>query len=166
MLREAFRHHAWATRQLLDHCATLPPSTLERSVDAVYGSILDTFRHVVDADASYLHRISGGDLGAMIDDDRSLSFDDVVALQERNAAGWETLLDRGVEPVAELEHDRGNGETRHATVGVRLAQALHHGSDHRSQIATALTILGHPADEFDVWAWGESVGLCRVTSTP
>jgi uncharacterized damage-inducible protein DinB len=165
VLREAFGHHAWATRQLLDHCAALPPGTLERPVDAVYGSILDTFRHIVDADASYLHRLSGGDLGAIIDDDHALSFDDVVAQHERNAADWETLLGRGVDPDTDIAHERGNGETRHATVGVRLAQALHHGSNHRSQIATALTTLGHPADEFDVWAWGESVGLCHITST-
>ena len=162
MLREGFRHHAWATRQLLDHSATLPQETLERRVDAVYGSILDTFRHLVDADASYLLRISGGDLGEMIEDDQALSFDDVVALHERNAAGWEALLDRGVDPEADIAHDRGNGETRHATAGVRLAQALHHGSDHRSQISTALTTLGHPAGEFDAWSWGESVGLARI----
>ena len=162
MLREAFRHHAWATRKLLEHCAALPPETLERPVEAVYGSVLDTFRHLVDADASYLHRTSGGDLGATIDDDQALSFDDVVAFAERNAADWETLLDRGVDPDADIAHDRGNGETRHATAGVRLAQALHHGSDHRSHIATALTTLGHPAEEFDVWAWGESQGLARI----
>jgi uncharacterized damage-inducible protein DinB len=161
MLREGFRHHAWATRQLLAHCANLPPELLERRIDGIYGSILDTFRHLVDADASYLHRISGGKLGELIDDDQRLSFDDVVSLHERNAADWEALLDRGVDPEDDITHDRGNGETRHATVGVRLAQALHHGNDHRSQIGTALTVLGAPADEFDVWGWGGSVGLCR-----
>src|SRR5829696_2409794 len=148
MLREGFRHHAWATRQLLDHCAGVPPELLERRIDGIYGSILDTFRHIVDADASYLLRISGGEHGEMVDDHQALSFDDVVALHERNAEGWEALLDRGVDPEDDIAHDRGNGETRHATVGVRLAQALHHGSDHRSQIGTALTVLGAPADEF------------------
>jgi uncharacterized damage-inducible protein DinB len=36
---------------------------------------------------------------------------------------------------------------------------LHHGSDHRSQICTALTVLGHAPPEFDVWAYGEEAGL-------
>ncbi|HSL10269.1 MAG TPA: DinB family protein [Actinomycetota bacterium] len=163
MLREAFGHHAWATRQLLDHCSSLPTELLDRPVDATYGSILDTFRHLVDADASYLHRISGGDLGEMVDDDRALSFDDVVALHERNAAGWETVLERGADPDAAIVHERSDGTVRRATAGVRLAQALHHGSDHRSQISTALTLLGHPAGEFDVWTWGEAVGLASVS---
>ena len=43
---------------------------------------------------------------------------------------------------------------RDATIGIRLAQVLHHGSDHRSQISTALTTLGHAPPEFDVWAYG------------
>jgi uncharacterized damage-inducible protein DinB len=162
MLREGFRHHGWATRQLLDHCASVPPELLERRVDGIYGSILDTFRHLVDADASYLLRTSGGELGEQIDDDQRLSLDDVVAVNDRNAAQWETLLARSIDPDVDIAHDRGNGEVRHATVGVRLAQALHHGSDHRSQISTALTSLGRPAAEFDVWTWGASAGLVRT----
>ena len=38
-------------------------------------------------------------------------------------------------------------------MGIRLAQALHHGTDHRSQICTALTTLGVEPPEIDVWAF-------------
>ena len=41
--------------------------------------------------------------------------------------------------VKEIGED--DGYERDATVGIRLAQALHHGTDHRSQICTALTSL-------------------------
>ncbi len=37
------------------------------------------------------------------------------------------------------------------TQGIRLAQALHHGTDHRSQICTALTSLGVDPPSIDVW---------------
>jgi hypothetical protein len=33
------------------------------------------------------------------------------------------------------------GDGRDATIGIRLAQAVHHGTDHRSQISIALTAL-------------------------
>jgi uncharacterized damage-inducible protein DinB len=46
-------------------------------------------------------------------------------------------------------------------VGVRLAQALHHGTDHRSQICTALTSLGVEPPAIDVWDYGLANG--RVT---
>ena len=40
-------------------------------------------------------------------------------------------------------------------MGIRLAQALHHGADHRSQVCTALTVLGFEPPEIDVadFAW-------------
>jgi uncharacterized damage-inducible protein DinB len=46
-------------------------------------------------------------------------------------------------------------------MGVRLAQALHHGTDHRSQICTALTSLGVEPPSIDAWNFGADVG--RVT---
>jgi len=147
MLREGFRHHAWATRQLLDHCASLSPETLTRDVTGLYGSVLATFQHLVDADAWYLDGITAHELGEDVADKTQLTFDDVVALADRNAAHWETLLDRELDPDTEIEVRHGDGSVTVATVGVRLAQALHHGSDHRSQIGTALTVLGAPADE-------------------
>jgi uncharacterized damage-inducible protein DinB len=46
-------------------------------------------------------------------------------------------------------------------MGIRLAQALHHGTDHRSQICTALTTLGVEPPAIDVWDFGVQDG--RVT---
>jgi uncharacterized damage-inducible protein DinB len=165
VLRDGFGHHAWATQRLLDHCAGLPAETLTQEVPAIYGSVLATFQHLVDADAWYLDCITGHELGEDVPDKTALSFDDVAALADRNAAQWETLLKRTLDPGEEIEVTHGDGSRTVATIGVRLAQALHHGSDHRSQISTALTILGHPAQEYDVWAWGETVGLCRDLPT-
>jgi uncharacterized damage-inducible protein DinB len=56
------------------------------------------------------------------------------------------------------EVDDADGFTRDATVGVRLAQALHHGSDHRSQICTALTSLGVEPPGIDLWEYGLQSG--------
>lgn len=41
---------------------------------------------------------------------------------------------------------------------------LHHGTDHRSQICTALTTLGIEPPEMDVWAFGAARG--RVSEVP
>ena len=43
-------------------------------------------------------------------------------------------------------------------MGIRLAQAIHHGTDHRSQICTALTMLGIEPPFIDVWAFGAETG--------
>jgi len=54
--------------------------------------------------------------------------------------------------------ERGDGWDFHAPTGFRLAQVIHHGSDHRSQICTGLTSLGIEPPEIDLWAYGEATG--------
>jgi uncharacterized damage-inducible protein DinB len=56
------------------------------------------------------------------------------------------------------EVDEKDGFERDAPVGVRLAQALHHGTDHRSQICTALTSIGVEPPAIDVWDYGLANG--------
>lgn len=166
MLREGLRHHSWATGRLLDLCASLTDEELTRHIPAIYGSTLDTVRHLVDADNWYLFVISRGDLGIADFDADTLPLSEVSGFAAANAAGWEAIIERDLDPEADLDAIREDGSVRHATVGVRLAQVLHHGSDHRSQICTALTLLGHPPPEFDVWAYGESVGLSWEERAP
>jgi hypothetical protein len=51
------------------------------------------------------------------------------------------------------------GETRYlAPVGVRLAQVVQHGTDHWSQVSTALTLLGVEPPDIAVWAYGDATG--------
>ena len=72
---------------------------------------------------------------------------------------WSALLGQGRDPEEVVtEVDEENGYERDAPIGVRLAQALHHGTDHRSQICTALTSLGVGPPSIDVWTFGVDDG--------
>lgn len=51
-------------------------------------------------------------------------------------------------------------------MGVRLAQVVHHGTDHRSQVCTALTSLGVTPPEIDVWAYAQATGRERAEQAP
>jgi uncharacterized damage-inducible protein DinB len=53
---------------------------------------------------------------------------------------------------------RADGSETHAPLGIRLAQAIHHGTDHRSQICTALTSLGIKPPEIDAWDFAAKEG--------
>ena len=77
---------------------------------------------------------------------------------------WQQLLAGNLDPDAVLVRHRDDGSETHAPVSIRLAQALHHGTDHRSQICTALTTLGIEPPLIDVWDFGEQDG--RVTEVP
>ena len=67
--------------------------------------------------------------------------------------------------VALKEVDDEDGFERHMPLGIQLAQALHHGNDHRTQICSALSALGHDAPNLDAWASGLEAGR-TVESQP
>jgi uncharacterized damage-inducible protein DinB len=163
LLEDAFGHHVWATLQLLDVCLGLGPDELGAAVPGIYGSILETQRHLVGADSSYLFVTSGGRT-ALIDEDR-MGLPELRAEMEGHGAAWSRLVGGGdLEPDAVLVRHRDDGSETHAPMSIRLAQALHHGTDHRSQICTALTALGVEPPAIDVWDFGLQDG--RVVEVP
>jgi uncharacterized damage-inducible protein DinB len=155
-LQDAFDHHLWATERLIDVCRELTPEQLATPVPGTYGSILDTMRHTVGADAWYLHVTSGGTV-ARIDED-TMDLDQLHAQLGTHAPAWAGVLQSVVDPDVEVVAHRDDGSEGHSPLGIRLAQALHHGTDHRSQVCTGLTALGIDPPEIDVWAFGETSG--------
>ncbi len=162
LLEDAFAHHVWATLRLVDACLALSPEQLGTVVPGTYGSILETVRHLVGADSGYLFVVSGGRT-SRIDEDH-LSLPDLRAAMEGDGTAWSQLLGENLNPDAVLVRRRDDGSQAQAPLGIRLAQALHHGTDHRSQICTALTTLGVEPPAIDVWDYGRQDG--RVIEVP
>ena len=162
LLGDAFGHHVWATLRLIDACVPLSPEQLGTRVPGTYGSILETMRHTVGADAFYLYVLTGGRVPLINEDDMNLQ--DLRSTMEGYGTDWSIVLVEDLDPDTVLVRHRDDGSETHATVGIRLAQALHHGTDHRSQICTALTTLGIEPPLIDVWDFGEQNG--RVVEVP
>lgn len=78
-----------------------------------------------------------------------------------NGRDWLALLERDLDGDADTV-EQGDGWTFHAPTGLRLAQVVHHGTDHRSQVFTALSALGVEPPEMDLWAYGEATGRTRA----
>ena len=164
VLDDAFGHHVWATLQLIDLSSSLTPEELERSVPGTYGSTIDTFRHLVGADRAYLWVIGGERLPLLGEEEETMDLAQLRKVMEENGAVWPEVIAADLDPDADFVRLQDDGSLSHAPLGVRLAQVLHHGSDHRSQICTALTSLGKPPPEFDVWEYAEQDG--RISMTP
>jgi uncharacterized damage-inducible protein DinB len=157
LMDAAFRHHVWATLLLIDTCLPLSPDQLETAVPGTYGSILATMRHLVGSDSWYLFDITGDDDRRIEDEHMSLA--DLRSAMEADGEAWSRFLANDPDPAALLtEVDESDGFERDATVAIRLAQALHHGTDHRSQICTALSALGVDPPSVDVWDFGVHQG--------
>jgi uncharacterized damage-inducible protein DinB len=164
LLQTAFRHHVWATLRLIDACAGLDPRQLDSSADGTFGSIIETLRHLVGADVSYLFALSGGRTQPADADAMDLAT--LRATMERNGEAWSALLAEDPDPDAVVVRHRDDGSESHAPVGVRIAQALHHGSDHRSQVCTVLTTMGIEPPPIDVWDFADDHGMLREVAPP
>ena len=160
VLADAFAHHVWANLRVIDACLALSPDQLATAVPGTYGSILDTIRHVVGGDASYLNVLTRGQVASI--DDENMNLEELRQAAVGHRADWAAPLGADLDPAADVVRHRDDGSESHAPMGIRLAQALHHGTDHRSQICTALTTLGVEPPQIDVWAFAQQDGRISV----
>jgi len=165
LLGDAFAHHVWATLSLIDACSLLTDEQRAIVAPGTFGSILDTIRHLVGADCSYLELLSEGRV-ANIDEEVM----DLPALRTAMAANgpvWTEVVAGDLDPDRLIIRRRNDGSESRAPLGIRLAQVIHHGSDHRSQVCTMLTNLGIRPPEIDVWGFALSDGrLTDVLAPP
>jgi uncharacterized damage-inducible protein DinB len=162
VMEDAFAHNTWATLRVIDTCLTLGPGDLQTSVPGTYGSILDTMRHLVGADASYLFVCTGE--GAPLEDEDRLDLTELRAATVSLGPAWSAFLASEPDPDRVIVRHHVDGSETSAPLSIRLAQVVHHGTDHRSQICTALTNLGIEPPDIDLWAFGEAEGT--VSETP
>ena len=164
ILADAFDHHVWATLRLIDACRALTDEQLVTPVAGTYGSVLDTLRHLVGADRSYLELLSGGAVADI--DEASMDLDALVGVMHDDGPVWADVVAGDLDPDRVLVRHREDGSESHAPLGVRLAQVIHHGSDHRSQVCTALTNIGLSSPAIDAWDFAKSQGrLVEVPAT-
>lgn len=148
------RYNTWATLQLLQFCDSLPRAQLDTKAAGAYGSIRDTFAHIVGAEVAYL-----GILGGSADAHR-FRFDadtPLAALVPVAHAVGQALIDTAERAGPEqLVHTRwqGNAWRRKKTGYQAMAlyiQIVNHGVEHRTNITTLLAQLGIDAPAVDGW---------------
>ena len=62
------------------------------------------------------------------------------------------------DPTRRVKMNGGRG----STVGVILAQLVHHGNEHRTQITTILGANGIEPPPLSAWAYGRAVGVSET----
>jgi uncharacterized damage-inducible protein DinB len=161
LLQDAFGHHVWATVTLIDACLELDPGQRETAVPGTFGSILETLRHTVGADRSYLWVLTGGALPEI--DEASMDLPALRQVMVANGPAWADYLAGDLDPEGFIVRQRDDGTESGAPLAIRLAQVIHHGTDHRSQVCTALTSLGIEPPAIDAWDFAWKAG--RLTET-
>lgn len=160
-LETLFRHHLWANLQLLAVCRPLTEEQLQATVVGVFGSIGDTWQHMVSAECSYFSRISTGQPYRRPVDAPPFTFAEMAESLQRTGEGlieWAPKV--GADERVEVQWDN-NGIQGPVQVpkAVLLAQAINHATEHRAQIMAILTHLGIQPPELDSWGYFEAQEL-------
>jgi uncharacterized damage-inducible protein DinB len=153
LIVEFFQHNALMNQRLMEACRGLSPEQLGATTPGTYGSIAATLVHIANAQEGYAARFLGTERPERLAEN---PFPGVEAVAERLAHGDARLLEAAAQ--AGREHEvQVTGDDPPGTWRMRasllLLQAVNHGTEHRSQVATILTQLGLEPPAMDGWAY-------------
>jgi uncharacterized damage-inducible protein DinB len=156
-LDHVLRHNSWATGALLEFCQALDRATLDAKAMGTYGTLYGTLQHLVGAEQWYVKLLTGKVLGNPIRRTESHTLDELSTVA---GATGPLLLEVAAndDPARVVEMNEG----RRATVGVILAQVVHHGNEHRTQATTILGANGIEPPPLSSWAYGRAM---RISTT-
>ena len=150
-LVEFIRYNNWANQQVLAACQQLSESQLTAPIPGAYGSIRDTFKHLLRAEADYINRITG------TRPQPSFKWEDGPSLAEMAAFAaqvGEVFMDTIQRiPPTQIVHEEEDGLTMDYQARQLFMQVINHGIEHRTNITTLLNSLGLPAPVVDNWGY-------------
>ena len=137
------------------------PRPAQATAPGTYGTIIDTLRHIVEADSSYLFAMTDGKVQPI--DEERMDLAELRKATEGFASDYTSLLATDLDDRIVVRH-RDDGSEVAAPLGMRLAQVVHHGTDHRSQMRTIMSTLGVEPPVSSVWDFADQDG--RLVEIP
>src|SRR5207249_848941 len=129
-LLELYRHKTWATLRLIEHCQSLDDETLDATIPGTYGTIRDTFRHLVRGEEGYFRSVTGERLSEPLPSEGTIPLSELAERLRRLGPRWESLTEDTRDPNREVSSNDG----WRFPAWVAMAQAIHHADDHRTHI--------------------------------
>lgn len=153
LMIEFFRHNTMMNQRVLEACRRLSPEQLGATTPGTYGSVGATLVHVANAQVGYAARVLGTERPEGLPQDPFPGFEGLAELFARGDAQLEEAATKAdVDRQVQVSGDDPPG-TWWMPVSLFLLQAVNHGTEHRSQLATILTQLGVEPPEMDGWAY-------------
>ena len=154
--RDTLLYHKWANLQLLDECARLSNEQLGLAAPGTYGTIADTWMHLLGAEQRYLRRLTGAEPTLS----EKQPFPGITELKKHAIRSGDALVAGAAalkpEDTTDVDYD---GHIVKLRLSLIVVQAIHHGNDHRTHICTILGSHSIPFQDIDVWGYG-LLGQC------
>jgi uncharacterized damage-inducible protein DinB len=156
MAAEFLHYNRWANLHLIDACRDLTPAQLASTAPGTYGSIYDTFVHIIQAEARYYQRLSGIQLDPPFAWESAPSLSEIRPYAERVS----TALLEAAEHMQTTDSFRRDwddpewqGQSARYKAVSMLIQAVNHGVEHRTNITTILAQQGIQTPALDGWEY-------------
>lgn len=147
-----FDYGHWANGRLFAVLAELTPEEFTRDVAGSYGSVRNTFVHLLSAEWGWIDRCGGPARGGPLQAADYPTVDSLVRLareiEGRVRDFLATLTDEDV--ARPVEFSLGGGPPQIRTLGQLLHHAANHGVHHRGQVALLLRSLGRVPGNIDL----------------
>ena len=157
-------HMAWANQKTISHLQTLPQESLASFATNSEWHVAEIIHHIVDSGDHYAFRISGipaltkpGEPG--IEDVKEIA--DLARIKEQAVIVDKALLECVKLDDIQIEFKNYSGNMVKRWRSTILSQAIHHATEHRAQLASALEAKGFQPvdlDELDLWAFEIETG--------
>lgn len=150
-MTEFFQYNHWANQELMRICLNLSDEIVTASIPGAYGSIRETFVHILKAEISFLKRIHGKY------PQPDFKWEEAPRMAQLRA--YETILHEALldtlahVPATRNVHEEGNGWTFDYQARLIFMSVVYHGIAHRTDITTALNSQGISLPELDVWGY-------------
>ena len=153
-LSDFFKYNLWANLRLLDACAQLSDAQLDATMKGTFGSVRETLMHLLAAEEVYARHFTGTSPTPRLKELTTFpGFDELRRRAELSGNELITIAEQG--DLSQIFHlDEGTYE---APAIIILIQAIDHGIDHRSQIATLLSQQGIEPPALDAWAYNDAM---------
>lgn len=158
-LERLLSHMAWANQRTISHLQTLPEESLKAFATNPKWHVAEIAHHIVDSADHYAFRISGVPALTQPGDP---CIDDVVILADlARISSQASIVDAALLECVKLDDIQIEFKNYEDKIVKRwrstiLSQAIHHATEHRAQIASALEAKGFAPvdlDELDLWSF-------------
>lgn len=152
-------HMSWANQKTIAHLQTLPRESLSAFATNPQWQVAEILHHIVEAADAYAFRITGqrvllAPVAGEVVEVKELS--DLEKIKAQALEVDKALLQSVDLEDTQIEFKNYSGNLVKRWRSTILSQAIHHATEHRAQIASALEAKGFKPvdlDELDLWAF-------------
>lgn len=153
-LVEFVLYNRWANQQLLSLCMKLDEKFLSAKIPGTYGTILDTFCHLLRAEAGFLRRIHETSPQPAFNWEENPNLAQLAVFADQVAEAFLGTV-RTISPTQNV-HEENDEWTFDYQARLIFMSLAYHGIAHRTDITTFLTSEGLDVSELDIWAYQEA----------